>query len=82
MTTESQNQAWSAYLGIGLTLRDCFAMTASEADIDEHLRGPEVHRVEEDLIGRKRDVFERPRRTREQARYAFADAMMKQRETT
>lgn len=45
----------------GISLRDYFAIHATDADIKKYLGG-------------------NTRRSREEARYAFADAMLKQRE--
>lgn len=65
----------------GMTLRDYFAIHASEDDIQRHLpTGRVVDVVTPNGFGGK-SVERRPEfRTREQARYAFADAMLKARE--
>ena len=52
----------------GMTLRDWFAGHASEQDIEEHTIG--------DLRGSGRSYNNR---SREQAKYAYADAMLKAR---
>ena len=81
MTTESQEQGWSAAFGVGLTPRDFFAMAASEADILAHTEF--VERDDRmDLRGLMRPTWTTKQRTREQARYAFADAMMVERGKT
>ena len=62
----------------GMTLRDYFAIRASEEDIRRHLfTGPIIDVVVERIGGRK-EIDKQPKvQTREQARYAFADAMLK-----
>lgn len=64
----------------GMTLRDYFAIRASEEDIQNHLlTGRVIDVVLQDGTGRK-TIEQRPEyRTREQARYAFADSMMEAR---
>ena len=66
----------------GLTVRDYFAAKASEEDIQRHLfTGRIVEVVVERTNGRK-EIDKQPEvQTREQARYAFADAMLKARQT-
>ncbi len=61
----------------GMTLRDYFAAKASEEDIQRHLfTGRIVEVVVERTNGRK-EIDKQPEvQTREQARYAFADAML------
>lgn len=61
----------------GMTLRDYFAARASEEDIQRHLfTGRIVEVVVERTNGRK-EIDKQPEvQTREQARYAFADAML------
>jgi hypothetical protein len=65
----------------GMTLRDYFAAKASEEDIRQHLfTGRTVEVVVERTNGRK-EIDRQPEvQTREQARYAFADAMLKARQ--
>ena len=53
----------------GMSLRDWFAGQASEADIEAH-EGGEVHPFTARVYNK---------RTREQAKYAYADAMLKAR---
>lgn len=64
----------------GMTLRDYFAIHATEEDIQRHLpTGRIIEVVVETMIGLK-EVEKQPEyRTIEQARYAFADAMLKAR---
>lgn len=81
MTSEAQAQGWAAAFGAGLTPRDFFAMAASEADIQAHTEYEEKA-VYVDLHGTPRPVWNSKRRTREQARYAFADSMMAERTKT
>ena len=78
MTTESQEQGWSAAFGVGLTPRDFFAMFASEADIQAHTEYKEEGTIT-NLQGRVLQSYLQKYRTREQARYAFADSMMAER---
>ena len=64
----------------GMTLRDYFAAKASEEDIRQHLfTGRTVEVVVERANGRKEIDRRSEVQTREQARYAFADAMIKER---
>lgn len=62
----------------GMSLRDYLAAHATEGDISNHLEGPWCDQVV-DVGGGKQIVKGPLRRTREQARYAFADAMLKAR---
>ena len=65
----------------GMTLRDYFAIHATEEDIQRHLpTGRIIEVVVETMIGLKEVEKQPERRTREQARYAFADAMLKARQ--
>jgi len=65
----------------GMTLRDYFAAHASEADIAPHLLGPWEDHVLTDYTGAKY-LAGRMQTTlpQAQARYLFADAMLKARE--
>lgn len=60
----------------GMTLRDYFAIRASENDIAEHMWG-DMMDVELDMMGMPIPRMVPRRRTREEARYAFADALIK-----
>ena len=65
---------WGDYCGqfaphSGMTLRDWFATHATEADIEAHLGGT-IHPKTGNLYGC---------RTREAAKYAYADAMIRTR---
>ena len=64
----------------GMTLRDYFAAKASEEDIKAHQEGGVKEQVVDDLNGRKKIVYCNVRYTREQAKYRYADAMLKARE--
>ena len=64
----------------GMSLRDYFAAKASEEDIKAHQDGGMQEQVVDDLNGRKRIVNCNVRYTREQAKYRYADAMMKERQ--
>ena len=64
----------------GMTLRDYFAAKASEEDIKAHQEGGVKEQVVDDLNGRKKIVYCDVRYTREQAKYRYADAMLKARE--
>ena len=68
---------WRPAMYSGMTLRDYFAAKASEEDIQRHLfTGRTVEVVVERTNGRK-EIDKQPEvQTREQARYAFADAML------
>ena len=71
----------SAEFHMGMTLRDYFAIHATEEDIQRHLpTGRIIEVVVETMIGLKEVEKQPERRTREQARYAFADAMLKARQ--
>ena len=69
----------SAFDG-GMTLRDYFAAKASEEDIKAHQDGGVKEQVVDDMNGRKRIVHCNVRYTREQAKYRYADAMLKARQ--
>ena len=64
----------------GMTLRDYFAAKASEEDIEEHLNGPKAEHIVKDSGGMHRIVHKNTIYTREQAKYRYADAMLKARE--
>jgi len=64
----------------GMTLRDYFAAKASEEDIKAHQEGGVKEQVVDDMNRRKRIVHCNVRYTREQAKYRYADAMLKARQ--
>ena len=65
----------------GMTLRDYFASKASEEDIKAHQDGGVKEQVVDDYLnGRKKIVHCNVRYTREQAKYRYADAMLKARQ--
>lgn len=64
----------------GMSLLDYFAAKASEEDIKAHQDGGVKEQVVDDLNGRKKIVYCNVRYTREQAKYRYADAMLKARE--
>jgi len=72
---------WNSYGGelISLALRDWFATHASEYDIRTHQVGPLREVVTVGSDGRK-SISLTGQRSREEARYAYADAMLKARE--
>ena len=65
----------------GMTLRDYFAIRASEEDIQRHLSG-----IVKVIVGQNADgpIYEHQQafRSREQARYRWADAMLAARSNT
>jgi hypothetical protein len=63
----------------GMTLRDYFAAKASEEDIEFWRPTGRMAITASSITGRPLEVPEL--RTREQARYAFADAMLKARDS-
>ena len=65
----------------GMTLRDYLAINASDEDVAAHLQGPLAPKPQTDMMGKTMLVTAPTYRTREQARYAFADAMLKARES-
>ena len=64
----------------GMTLRDYFAAKATEGDINAHREGPMEEHIVSDMNGRKHITHRSTRYTREQAKYRYADAMLKARE--
>ena len=60
-----------------MTLRDYFAAKATEEDIKAHREGPMEEHVAIDVNGRKYITHRNTRYTREQAKYRYADAMLK-----
>jgi hypothetical protein len=62
-----------------MTLRDYFAAKASEEDIQANREGPMQEQVITDGNGRKHITHQTVRYTREQAKYRYADAMLKAR---
>ena len=64
----------------GMTLRDYFAAKASEKDIEAHINGPKTEHIVQGSDGVKRIVHKNTIYTREQAKYKYADAMLKARE--
>ena len=70
----------SAYLG--MTLRDYFAAKASEEDINEHIwKGHKEQFVVDEGMGKSRLASREAMWTREEAKYRYADAMLKARES-
>ena len=65
----------------GMTLRDYFAAKASEEDINQHIwKGHKEDFVAIDGYGKKTVLQREEMRTREEAKYQYADAMLKARE--
>jgi hypothetical protein len=65
----------------GMTLRDYFAANANEDDINEHIwKGFNETRIKIAPDGTRYESFQAARWTREQARYRYADAMLKARQ--
>ena len=64
----------------GMSLRDYFAAKASEEDIKAHQDGGVQEQVVDDMNGWKSIVHCSVRYTREQAKYRYADAMLKARQ--
>ena len=64
----------------GMTLRDYFAAKATEEDINAHREGPMEEHIGSDVNGRKYITHRSTRYTREQAKYIYADAMLKARD--
>lgn len=64
----------------GMTLRDYFAAKATEEDIKAHREGSMEEHIAVDGTGRKYITHRNTRYTREQAKYRYADAMLKARE--
>ena len=63
----------------GMTLRDYFAAKATEEDIKAHREGSMEEHIAVDGTGRKYITHRNTRYTREQAKYRYADAMLKAR---
>ena len=64
----------------GLTIRDYFAAKATEEDIKAHIYGPIARQIRSvGSMGEKREVDAPSVRSREEAKYAYADAMLKAR---
>ena len=64
----------------GMTLRDYFAANANEDDINEHVwKGFNETKIKIAPDGTKYESSHAARWTREQARYRYADAMLKAR---
>ena len=66
----------------GMTLRDYFAAKASEDDIRANIEGPMQECIVEGSDGRKHITHRTVKYTREQAKYRYADAMLKAREAS
>jgi len=66
----------------GMTLRDYFAAKATEEDIKAHREGSMEEHIAVDGTGRKYITHRNTRYTREQAKYRYADAMLKARGST
>jgi len=64
----------------GMTLRDYFAAKASEDDIRANIEGPMQECIVEGSDGRKHITHRTVKYTREQAKYRYADAMLKARQ--
>jgi len=69
------------YVDGGMTLRDYFAAKASEDDINEHIwKGFNETKIKIAPDGTKYETSIAAQWTREQARYRYADAMLKARQ--
>lgn len=77
----SSNTPETGYYAEVMSLRDYFAAHANEIDIEKYMLGPYVTRIKENGDGTKRLISEPLIRSREEARFAFSDAMMKARES-
>lgn len=75
-----QVEALATAMASAPTLHDYFAAHASEADITAHSSGPIVDNIVDEGFGHKRVERAPLVRTREQAKFAYATAMMKARE--
>ena len=64
----------------GMTLRDYFAAKASEEDVRANIEGPLQECIVEGSDGRKHITHRTVKYTREQAKYRYADTMLKARE--
>jgi hypothetical protein len=65
----------------GMTLRDYFAAKASEEDIQAHIwKGFNEVQIRTALDGKKYETSAAATWTREQAKYLYADAMLKARD--
>ena len=64
----------------GMTLRDYFAAKASEEDIRANIEGPMQECIVESSDGRKHITHRTVKYTREQAKFRYADSMLKARE--
>jgi hypothetical protein len=64
----------------GMTLRDYFAIRATEQDIQKYLLGPTREQIRVNSDGTKTIYHGPMHRSRAQARYAFADDMLRARE--
>ena len=85
MTTETGGPAFPCeqqtnWTSAGMSLRDYFAAKASEEDIKAHQDGGVKEQVVDDMNGWKSIVHCSVRYTREQAKYRYADAMLKARQ--
>jgi hypothetical protein len=85
MNTNTGGPAFPFYageecFGAGMTLRDYFAAKATEEDINAHREGPMQEHIVDDVNGRKFITHRSTRYTREQAKYRYANAMLKARE--
>lgn len=60
-----------------MTLRDYFAAKATEDDVKAHQEGPITDHIVEGANGYKHIVKRSTTYTREQAKYRYADAMIK-----
>ena len=63
----------------GMSLRDYFAAKATEEDIKAHREGSMEEHIAVDGTGRKYITHRNTRYTREQAKYRYADSMLKAR---
>jgi hypothetical protein len=71
---------WKSHGHSGMTLRDYFAAKASEEDIEEHSVGSKSREAVARGTGFPYIKREEVHYTREQAKFRYADAMLKARE--
>ena len=77
---DGSTNEWGNAYNSGMTLRDYFAAKASEEDIRANIEGPMQECIVEGSDGRKHITHRNVKYTREQAKYRYADAMLKARE--
>lgn len=78
-TVEERLEALETVHAPAMILRDYFAASASDSDVQAWMHGEPCRQIKELPDGMRQEVYAPRLFTREQAKYRYADAMLKAR---